>query len=216
MSTIWDISKVSAAGPGLIAARTATPAHFTIYFRDYNRKVAATLSKQDDPRENMDFIIEGPSEPGPLTCSSNLEDGSVDVTYTPLLQGDYFLIVKLFGQHIPDSPFKVSVTGESIKAHTMSMRVNVNFELEKKGIIKINRSNRVIVDVREKKIGGGLSVAMAGPKNAKVNLKMEGDSPKYVVTFSPTLPGTYLLYVKIAGENVPSSPFTLKALKELL
>ena len=56
-------------------------------------------------------------------------------------------------------------------------------------------------------------MAMAGPKQAKVGLKMTGEAPKYEATFTPSLPGKYLLYVKMAGENVPGSPFELRAPK---
>lgn len=47
----------------------------------------------------------------------------------------------------------------------------------------------MLIDVSDKKIGGGLAVAMAGPRNAKVNLKLTGESPKYEATFSPSMPG---------------------------
>lgn len=204
----WDVSKTSAIGPGLITAQTGVPAHFTIYFGEYS---ALKRNPDDDPRDCLDFQFEGPSAPGPLTCSSNVADGSVDVLYTPLLRGKYKLSVTLYGQHIPGSPFEVPVDGESIRAYGLSMRVKVSFFLEQKGIIKVGQEHKVSIDVGDKNIGGGLRVAMAGPKNAKVNLKMTGDSPKFDVTFRPSHPGAYLLYVKMAEENVPGSPFALKA-----
>jgi hypothetical protein len=208
----WDINKISAIGPGLISAQTAVPAHFTIYFKGYKPNPLGDSEDSDDPRVNLDYQLEGPSEPGPLTCYSNKDDGSVDVSYSPLLPGRYQLCITLHGQHIPGSPFPIPVTGESIKAHTMTCKVRAYFDCEKKGVIKVGKINRVKIDVGNKKIGGGLSVAMAGPKGATVGLKMdESQTPIYAVTYSPSVPGGYLLYVKMAGCNIPGSPFSLKA-----
>lgn len=209
----YDINKISAAGPGLVQAQTGVANHFTIYFSDYSA-IKVRANPHEDVREALDFQFEGPSAPGPLTCTSNITDGSVDVSYTPLLRGTYSLSVLFDGKNIPGSPFKIPVDGESIKAHTLAIRTDVNFEASAgKGIIKVGSMNKVRINVNDKSIGGGLAVAMAGPKDAKVNLKMVEDpeNPKYLVTFSPTMKGTYVMYVKISGENVPGSPFTLKA-----
>jgi len=210
----YDVSKVSAAGPGLVTAKTGSPAHFTLYFKDYSAMERAA-HPEEDIRDLLDFQFEGPSQPGPLTCSSNVSDGSVDVSWTPLLRGTYSLTVLLDKKAIPGSPFKIPVEGESIKAHTLSQKVFVSFDsTEKKGVCRVNKENRVRINVGNKAIGGGLAVAMAGPKDAKANLKMTEDpeNPKYLVTFSPSIPGNYLMYVRIAGENVPGSPYQLKAL----
>ena len=206
----WDVGKTSAIGPGLISAKTAIPNHFTIYFADYSA-IEQRKNPEDDPRDCLDFGFEGPSAPGPLTCMSNIADGSVDVSYTPILAGTYKLSVTLYGQHIPGSPYTIPVTGESIRAHGICMRVRVAFFLEQKGIINVGKEHKVKIDVGDKDIGGGLRVAMAGPKGATVNLKMTGDSPNFEVTFRPSHPGAYLLYVKMSDENVPGSPYSLKA-----
>jgi hypothetical protein len=134
------------------------------------------------------------------------------------LQGTYKLTVLLGDTAIPGSPFSIPVEGESIRAHTLSQKVFVSFiakdKSDKKGTCRVNQVNQVKINVGNPAIGGGLAVAMAGPKDAKANLKMieDPENPKYLVSYSPTLPGTYLMYVKIAGENVPGSPFTLKAI----
>lgn len=80
----YDIKLISAVGPGLIAARTGTANHFTVYT---GYTAAVKSANTEDPRDLIDFVIEGPSEPGPLRFSNNDGDGSMDVTYTPLLQG---------------------------------------------------------------------------------------------------------------------------------
>lgn len=209
----YDINKISATGPGLVQARTGVANHFTIYFSDYSA-LKAREHPDEDIREALNFLFEGPSAPGPLTCTSNIADGSVDVSYTPLLRGTYNLSVLFTNKNIPGSPFTIPVEGESIKAHTLALRCDVNFESSAgKGIIKVASLNKVHINVNDKNIGGGLTVAMAGPKDAKVNLKMveNPENPKYLVTFSPSIKGNYVMYVKISGENVPGSPFNLRA-----
>jgi hypothetical protein len=70
------------------------------------------------------------------------------------------------------------------------------------------------IDCGDKSIAAGLSAAMAGPKDAKANLELtaDEDKSKFTLKFNPTLKGRYLLYVKIAGQNIPNSPFNIKVL----
>ncbi|RWS26157.1 Cheerio / Filamin-A/C -like protein [Leptotrombidium deliense] len=206
----WDIKKISAIGPGLIQGNTAVPCHFNIYtgFFPGSRSCAG----QDDPRDALDFKIEGPSEPGPLKCSNNDEDGSVDVDWTPLLQGDYKVYVTFNGMNINGSPFKVSIAGESIKAHTLTSKVKITGDGLKKGIV--NKENSVFIDTGDKAIAGGLSVSIAGPRTANAKLVMHNNQDgTFKITYKPNLPGNYLLYVKMADSNVPNSPFTVKVTK---
>ena len=215
----YDITKISATGPGLIQAQTGLSNHFSIYFSDYSVIQELCHSRLENPynffHQALEFEFEGPSAPAPLTCKTNISDGSVEVSYTPLLQGLYDLTILFDGKHIPGSPFKIPCVGESINAHTFAVRTDVCFDdIACRGIIKVDHTHKVRINVNDWAIGGGLNVAMAGPKNAKVNLKImeEPKNPKYLVTFSPSVKGQYLMYVKIADQNVPGSPFTLDAL----
>lgn len=105
----YDIRKISAVGPGLITAQTGVLAHFTVYtgyFPD-----SAQCAHMADPRSKLDFHIEGPSEPEPLKCSNNDTDGSLECSWTPVLQGEYTVYIMYDAENITGSPFKVSVTG---------------------------------------------------------------------------------------------------------
>ena len=210
----YDINKISAAGPGLVQAQTGLANHFSIYFSDYSA-TEAQRNPQNDVHQALEFEFEGPSAPAPLTCKTNISDGSVDVSYTPLLRGLYDLTILFDGKHIPGSPFKIPVEGESINAHTFAVRTDVCFDdIACRGIIKVDHVHRVRINVNDWAIGGGLNVAMAGPRNARVNLKLVEDpkNPKYLVTFSPSMKGHYLMYIRISDQNVPGSPFSLDAL----
>lgn len=79
---------------------------------------------------------------------------------------------------------------------------------------KANQDQVLTIDCGDKSIAAGLSAAMAGPKDAKANLELveDPDKAKFTLKFKPTLKGKYLLYVKIAGQNIPNSPFNLKVI----
>ena len=225
----YPVSKLSAVGPGLIQGQTNVQCHFTIYtgyfpgkdnkspsFQGYKLSPlllgAQSAKGIKDPRDEIDFQIEGPSEPGPLSTDANDDDGSLDVTWTPLLRGEYKINVKLGGKHIDGSPFSVTVTGESIRAHTLASRVQVTGDGLKKGVV--GKMNRVRIELSDKGIAGGLGVAIGGPPkaHAKLDLKDHKDGT-FDLTYRPDLVGTYQLHIKIADSNIPGSPFNIQVAK---
>ena len=204
----YDIKKISAVGPGLISAQTGVLAHFAVYTGYFPS--SAQCAHMADPRPLLDFHIEGPSEPEPLKCHNNDTDGSLDCSWTPVLQGEYTVYIMYNGENIRDSPFKVIVQGESIRAHSLTSRVRVLGSALK--CCKAGQESKLTIDCGDKSIAAGLSAAMAGPKDAKANLELieEADKAKFTLKFKPTAKGKYLLYVKIAGQNIPNSPFNIK------
>ncbi|XP_053200943.1 filamin-C-like [Panonychus citri] len=197
-------SNITASGPGLVMGETGGVCQFNVYTH-YIPK-----DKNDfDPRTELAFSMDGPSIPVPLKVDAVDETrGVMDVTYTPILPGNYSINIKYHGEHINGSPFKVRIEGESIKQFTLTSKVNVYGSNLKTG--KVNQTNVIYIDVDDPAIKGGLAASMAGPKGAKVNLKMvEEKETVFKVTYSPTIKGNYLLYVKIANTNVPGSPFSI-------
>ena len=55
------------------------------------------------------MAIEGPSK-AEIVCKDN-ENGSCDVTYNPMIPGDYSIIIKFADQNIPGSPFIAKIIG---------------------------------------------------------------------------------------------------------
>ncbi|XP_015783682.1 filamin-C [Tetranychus urticae] len=197
-------SKITASGPGLVMGETGGICQFNVYTH-YIPKFKGDF----DPRSELAFSMDGPSLPVPLKVDAVDETrGVMDVTYTPLLPGNYSINIKYHGEHISGSPFKVKIEGESIKQFTLTSKVKVYGPNLKNG--KANELNTVYIDIDDPSIKGGLAASMAGPKTAKVNLKMvEEKETVFKVTYSPTIKGNYLLYVKIAETNVPGSPFSI-------
>ncbi|RWS08418.1 Cheerio / Filamin-A/C -like protein [Dinothrombium tinctorium] len=201
MCSAIDINDITAVGPGLVTGETGGICHFNVYI---NRRKA-----NYDVKDFLEFFMEGPSEPIPLRCADNEQDGCIDVTYSPILPGEYKIFIRCNGQNIKGSPFCPIICGESIRQNLMTSKVNVSGEGLKHG--KVREENEVVVDIGDYSISGGLKVAIAGPRNAKATLKMVHiGGCKYKVTYTPTIPGVYYLHVKIANSHIPQSPFPIK------
>ncbi|RWS29786.1 Cheerio / Filamin-A/C -like protein [Leptotrombidium deliense] len=192
-------ANVIAVGPGLVIGRTGEVNHFNVYFSN----------RSNESKQNVEFFMEGPSEPVPLQCIENSDDGSIGVSYSPILSGEYKIHVRCSGQHIDGSPFNVSVAGESIRQNLMACRVAVTGEALKSA--KMRKENVIFIDIGDAAISGGLKVSIAGPRNAKASLKMSRISDtKHKVTFTPTERGVYFLFIKVGDTNVPNSPFSMR------
>lgn len=57
----------------------------------------------------LSLAVEGPSK-AEISCKDN-KDGTCTVSYLPTAPGDYSIIVKFDGKHIPGSPFTAKITG---------------------------------------------------------------------------------------------------------
>lgn len=57
----------------------------------------------------LSLAVEGPSK-AEISCKDN-KDGTCTVSYLPTAPGDYNIIVKFDGKHIPGSPFTAKITG---------------------------------------------------------------------------------------------------------
>lgn len=90
--------QVTAYGPGLSYGRPEIQAHFTIVTKDAG---AGGLS----------LAVEGPSK-AEIQCIDN-KNGTCDVSYLPLVPGDYHISIKFMDKHISGSPFTAKILGKS-------------------------------------------------------------------------------------------------------
>ncbi|XP_074596264.1 filamin-B-like [Brevipalpus obovatus] len=199
-------SDITASGAGLHGGNTGDMLRFSVYTHYIPDK-----NSNFDPRALLDIALEGNSTPIPLNVESGPGNtGEVNCAFSPVLPGVYTLNIRFKGDHIIGSPFKIKVEGESIRQFTMTAKVKVYGPNVKDAVVGGN--NIVCIDINDKSIAGGLSAVMAGPRGAKVDLKMtQVKETVYDVSYSPSVAGVYVLYVKIAEVNVPGSPFTIKA-----
>ncbi|MCJ8734519.1 hypothetical protein PDJAM_G00236590 [Pangasius djambal] len=222
---VADSTMVTAYGPGLCHGTVNKPATFTVVTK--NAKEGG-----------LSLAVEGPSK-AEISCKDN-KDGTCTVSYLPTAPGDYSIIVKFDGKHIPGSPFTAKITGLSftpkeVGEHEVSVRkggVHVNnspFKITV-GASEIGDASRVrafgkgltdahtfniaefYVDTRNAGYGG-LGLSIEGP--SKVDIKCEDvEDGTCRVTYCPTEPGNYIINIKFADKHIPGSPYMVKVTGE--
>ncbi|KAL3851735.1 hypothetical protein ACJMK2_015452 [Sinanodonta woodiana] len=180
-------SRVKAYGPGLEKGVAKRPALFTIDTRE------ATAPG------SLGVTIDGPAETK-IECKDN-QNGTCDVTYYPVLPGDYTINVTYADEHISKSPFKATVD------QSPASRVKAYGPGLDKGVA--NEPARFTIDTRETTMPGGLGVTVEGPVECKIECRDNQDGT-CDVTYYPTAPGNYAVNVTYADEHIPKSPFTAK------
>lgn len=184
-----DPNKCQAFGPGLDHGFVNEVNTFTV-----ETKGAGT--------GGLGLAVEGPSE-AKMTCKDN-RDGSCTVEYVPLEVGDYDVSIKFADQHIPGSPFKVSVDqsvdasqvvvwGSGLEAGKVRAGVPLTFHVDgsKSGKAPLG------VDITTEK--GSL------PKSP--DIRDNGDGT-YDVTYVPHSEGAMqTANITWGGKPVPGSPY---------
>lgn len=196
VNAVPDVSgKVKAYGPGLKGGVANKPATFTIDAREANK-----ISKTPG---DLGVTVDGPAES--KITSQEKPDGTVDVTYTPKVPGDYKVNVTYNEAPIPGSPFKAKITPDTsskVKAYGPGLKGG-----------QANKPATFTIDAREanKAAGtpGDLGVTVDGPKESKIESKEKPDGT-VDVTYTPTVPGDYTVNVTYNETPIPQAPFKAK------
>src|SRR6266487_3274923 len=131
----FHFTQISAVGQGLINGQTGEKCFFNV----------SNAPTGEDYPDDLSFEISGPSKPEVMI--NNNKDGSTEVSYVPLVPGDYTIKVRWRMNHITGSPFQVIITGQSIDATKLISKVKVYGKA-----IELGRAcaiNEFIVDCRE-------------------------------------------------------------------
>lgn len=91
-NSLIDPTTIVASGPGLKGGRVGEECKFHI--------------EGSDGGLALSFHIEGPSKP--IFETQTGKELSLDITYIPILPGEYKLSLMWYGKHIEGSPFMVS------------------------------------------------------------------------------------------------------------
>lgn len=137
--------KITVHGAGLVSGQAQTANTFTIFV-------------QGGSIGNLSVAFEGPSKPE-INFKDN-KDGSVDVSYTPRVPGDYKIHLNYDSKGIKGSPFFLKISGEETATKKVVDLIKCAGPNLKEG--KKDASNEILVDCKEAGITGGLSVAMEG------------------------------------------------------
>ncbi|XP_041945914.1 filamin-B [Alosa sapidissima] len=192
-----DASKVRASGPGLTAGVPASlPVEFTIDAKDAGEgQLSVHITDQD-------------GKPKKVNIQDN-RDGTYKVSYVPDKVGRYTIVIKYGGDEIPTSPYRVratsagdaskcTVTGPGI-GPTIGIREEVGFVVNTKGAGK-----------------GKVSCVVVTPDGTEVEAEViENEDGTFDIFYTAPKPGTYVIYVRFGGENIPRSPFKVTATDEV-
>uniref|UniRef100_A0A9J7YNF1 Filamin B n=1 Tax=Cyprinus carpio carpio TaxID=630221 RepID=A0A9J7YNF1_CYPCA len=192
-----DASKVRASGPGLTTGLSASfPVEFTIDAKDAGEgQLSVQITDQD-------------GKPKKVNIQDN-RDGTYKVSYVPDKVGRYTIVIKYGGDEIPTSPYRVraTATGDASKCTvtgpgigpTIGIGEEVGFMVNTKGAGK-----------------GKVSCVVVTPDGTEVEAEViENEDGTFDIFYTAPKPGTYVIYVRFGGENIPRSPFKVTATDEV-
>jgi len=213
-----DAAKVHAYGDGLSKGETGEPARFIVNTANAGSGALAVT-------------VDGPSKVQ-LQCVEVAE--GYQFTYTPTAPGDYLVIIKYAGAHIPGSPFRAKITGSG-RADGRNQQSQVVVETVTKssttktfasaepwhdsdaskvksrgaGLQKADTSKDNTFSVDTVAAGNGmLLVGVMGPRIPceEVSVRHIGQG-QYTVVYRPSERGDHVLVVKWGDQHIPGSPF---------
>uniref|UniRef100_A0A672L8T9 Filamin B n=1 Tax=Sinocyclocheilus grahami TaxID=75366 RepID=A0A672L8T9_SINGR len=195
-----DASKVRASGPGLTTGLSASfPVEFTIDAKDAGE---GQLSVQ---------ITDLDGKPKKANIQDNC-DGTYKVSYVPDKVGRYTIVIKYGGDEIPTSPYRVraSATGDASKC-TVTGRPGPGIG----PTIGIGEEVGFVVNTKEAG-KGKVSCVVVTPDGTEVEAEViENKDGTFDIFYTAPKPGTYVIYVRFGGENIPRSPFKVMATDEV-
>ncbi|KAF5899201.1 filamin-B isoform X2 [Clarias magur] len=184
-----DASKVRASGPGLTTSLPASlPVEFTIDAKDAGEgQLSVEITDKDGKLKKMSV--------------QDNQDGTYKVSYVPDKVGRYTIVIKYGGDEIPTSPYRVraTTTGDASKCTvtgpgigpTIGIGEEVGFVVNTKGAGK-----------------GKVSCIVLTPDGTEVEAEViENEDGTFDIFYTAPKPGTYVIYVRFGGENIPHSPF---------
>ncbi|XP_025412899.1 filamin-A isoform X2 [Sipha flava] len=155
----------------------------------------------------LNASIQAPSGLEEPCFLKRLPNGNLGISFTPREIGQHVVSVKKMGQHIVNSPFKITV-GEREVGDAKKVKVTGNGLKEGKTQVE----NLFTVDTRSAGYGG-LSLSIEGPSKAEIQCK-DNEDGTLNISYRPTEPGYYIVNLKFADHHVDGSPFTVKVTGE--
>nr|XP_056708855.1 filamin-B isoform X2 [Euleptes europaea] len=190
----YDASKVTANGPGLSSygIPASVPAEFAVNAKDAGQGL---LSININDQEG---------KPKKANIHDN-NDGTYIVTYIPDKTGRYSVGIKYGGDDIPLSPYRIRVTpaGDASKCLATGPGIAAT--------VKTGEEVGFVVDA--KSAGKGkVTCTVLTPDGAEAEAEViENEDGTYDIYYTAAKPGTYVIYVRFGGVDIPNSPFTVMA-----
>lgn len=156
---------------------------------------------------SLNASIQAPSGLEEPCFLKRLPTGNIGISFTPREIGEHVVSVKKMGNHITNSPFKITVCEREVGD---ARKVKVSGNALKEG--KTHVDNVFNVDTRNAGFGG-LSLSIEGPSKAEIQCNDKSDGTLNI-SYKPTEPGYYIVNLKFADHHVEGSPFTVKVTGE--
>lgn len=153
------------------------------------------------PKAAVKMAITSPSGKTTNVPVQDLVDRKV-APFTLQEPGPHQIDITYGGAPVKDSPFKVDAVPDvglpKVKAYGPGLTAG-----------EALKPAQFTIDARQETKPGSLGVTVEGPKEAKIEVKDNGDGT-CGVTYMPEVPGDYKVNVTHAERPIPGSPFTAK------
>ncbi|XP_060095709.1 filamin-B isoform X3 [Heteronotia binoei] len=193
----YDASKVTANGPGLSSygIPASVPAEFAVDAKDAGQGLLSVNISDQEGKPKKAHIHDN-------------NDGTYVVTYIPDKTGRYSVAVKYGGDDIPLSPYRIRVTpaGDASKCLATGPGIAAT--------VKTGEEVGFVVDA--KSAGKGkVTCTVLTPDGAEAEAEViENEDGTYDIYYTAAKPGTYVIYVRFGGVDIPNSPFTVMVTEE--
>jgi len=179
--------KVRASGNGLTRGEVHSNNEFNIYTREAGAGGLA-IAVEGPSKAEIDFF--------------DRKDGSCGVAYTCPEPGDYQISIKFNDEHIPDSPFNVSIVPPFGDAKKLTIH-----SLKTKGL-EVNKACTFTVNVNGAR--GRLDARVIAPSGAEdICSVQEISEDHHSIRFIPKENGIHWIHVRFNGRDIPESPFRI-------
>nr|XP_003410088.1 filamin-B isoform X1 [Loxodonta africana] len=190
----YDASKVTASGPGLSSygVPASLPVEFAIDTRDAGEGLLAVQ------------ITDQEGKPKRAVVQDN-KDGTYAVTYIPDKTGRYSIGVTYGGDDIPYSPYRIRATQTGDASKCLATGPGIA------STVKTGEEVGFMVDA--KTAGKGkVTCTVLTPDGTEAEADViENEDGTYDIFYTAAKPGTYVIYVRFGGVDIPNSPFTVMA-----
>ncbi|CAH1153671.1 unnamed protein product [Phaedon cochleariae] len=187
-----DASKVQCFGPGIRdGVKTNIPTHFNIDAREAG-----------DADIDLHLVNEDTREEIPVKLTDN-GDRTYTVDYETIHTGTHTLTLQYGGQKVPTTPIKFKV-----QPNVDVSKIKVD-GLEPTAPVNSLQQFRVITQDAGK---AEFAISITTPSGSKVKAHVIPTHEGYLVNFTPTQLGEYLLGISFGGEPISHRPFRLTCL----
>nr|XP_020655558.1 filamin-B isoform X3 [Pogona vitticeps] len=190
----YEASKVTASGPGLSAhgVPASMPADFVVDARDAGQGLLSVDVTDQDGKPKKANIHDN-------------NDGTYAVTYIPDKTGRYSVGIKYGGDDIPLSPYRVRVSPAGDASKCLATGPGIA------AMVKTGEEVGFVVDA--KSAGKGrVTCTVLTPDGSEAEAEViENEDGTYDIYYTAAKPGTYVIYVRFGGVDIPNSPFTVMA-----